>query len=119
MLFRSSWVISKITSVLKGLKGKWKPLDKFIDKILSFCKKIFTGLKNFVKKIFPDPVKLTGKQKLKRGAKAGGIAVGLTYGIEKGVEAYTGVSIKDTEAMGKTMQTYDEIYGDTDPFDNW
>jgi len=35
------------------------------------------------------------------------------------VEAYTGVSIKDTEAMGKTMQTYDEIYGDTDPFDNW
>ena len=115
----ASWVISKITSVLKGLKGKWKPLDKFIDKILSFCKKIFTGLKNFVKKIFPDPVKLTGKQKLKRGAKAGGIAVGLTYGIEKGVEAYTGVSIKDTEAMGKTMQTYDEIYGDTDPFDNW
>ena len=115
----ASWVISKITSVLKGLKEKWKPLDKFIDKILSFCKKIFTGLKNFVKKIFPDPVKLTGKQKLKRGAKAGGIAVGLTYGIEKGVEAYTGVSIKDTEAMGKTMQTYDEIYGDTDPFDNW
>jgi len=115
----ASWVISKLTTVLKGLKGKWKPLDKFIDKIISFCKKIFTGLKNFVKKIFPDPVKLTGKQKLKRGAKAGGLAVGLTYGIEKGVEAYTGVSIKDTEAMSKTMQTYDEIYGDTDPFDNW
>lgn len=79
----ASWVISKITSVLKGLKGKWKPLDKFIDKIISFCKKIFTGLKNFVKKMFPDPVKLTGKQKLKRGATAGATAVGITYGAEK------------------------------------
>jgi len=99
----ASWVISKITSVLKGLKGKWKPLDKFIDKILSFCKKIFTGLKNFVKKIFPDPVKLTGKQKLKRGVKAGGAATTIMYGIDKYSEK------KGKESALKVDQAIDNI----------
>jgi hypothetical protein len=99
----ASWVISKITSVLKGLKGKWKPLDKFIDKILSFCKKIFTGLKNFVKKIFPDPVKLTGKQKVKRGVKAGGAATTIMYGIDKYSEK------KGKESALKVDQAIDNI----------
>ncbi len=99
----ASWVISKITSVLKGLKGKWKPLDKFIDKIISFCKKIFTGLKNFVKKIFPDPVKLTGKQKVKRGVKAGGAATTIMYGIDKYSEK------KGKESALKVDQAIDNI----------
>ena len=100
----ASWVISKITSVLKGLKGKWKPLDKFIDKIISFCKKIFTGLKNFVKKIFPETVKLTGKQKLKRGVKAGGVATGLVYGIDKYSEKK---GKESSEKIGKSIDNID------------
>jgi hypothetical protein len=99
----ASWVISKITSVLKGLKGKWKPLDKFIDKILSFCKKIFTGLKNFVKKIFPETTKLTGKQKLSRGVKAGGVTTGIMYGIDKYSEK------KGEESALKVDQAIDNI----------
>jgi len=107
----ASWVISKITSVLKGLKGKWKPLDKFIDKILSFCKKIFTGLKNFVKKLFPETKKLTGKQKLKRGVKAGGAATGIMYGIDKYSEK------KSKESASKVDQAIDNIDLSTAEFD--
>ena len=107
----ASWVISKITSVLKGLKGKWKPLDKFIDKIISFCKKVFTGLKNFVKKLFPETGKLTGKQKLTRGAKAGGISTGIMYGIDKYSEK------KGKESAEKVSQSIDNIDLSTAEFD--
>ena len=107
----ASWVISKITSVLKGLKGKWKPLDKFIDKIISFCKKVFTGLKNFVKKLFPATKKLTPKQKLSRGVKAGGVATGIMYGIDKYSEK------KGEESSKKVDQAIDNIDLSTAEFD--
>ena len=107
----ASWAISKITSVLKGLKGKWKPLDKFIDKIISFCKKVMTGLKNFVKKLFPETGKLTGKQKLSRGVKAGGAATGIMYGIDKYSEK------KGKESSEKVDQAIDNIDLSTAEFD--
>ena len=99
----ASWVISKITSVLKSLKGKWKPLDAFINKIISFCKKVFTGLKNFAKKLFPETTKLTSKQKLSRGVKAGGAATGIMYGIDKYSEK------KGKESASKVDQAIDNI----------
>ena len=99
----ASWVIGKITKALTSIKGKWSALDKFIDKIVSFCKKIFTGLSNFVKKVFPDPVKLTAKQKLSRGVKAGGAATGLMYGIDKYAEK------KGKESSEKIDQAIDNI----------
>ncbi len=107
----ASWVISKITSILKKLKGKWKPLDKFIDKIISFCKKVFTGLKNFVKKVFPETKKLTSKQKLSRGVKAGGAATGIMYGIDKYSEK------KGEESSKKVDQAIDNIDLSTAEFD--
>lgn len=107
----ASWVISKITSILKKLKGKWKPLDKFIDKIISFCKKVFTGLKNFAKKLFPETSKLTAKQKLSRGVKAGGAATGIMYGIDKYSEK------KGKESAQSVDQAIDNIDLSTAEFD--
>lgn len=107
----ASWVIGKITKALTSLKGKWSALDKFIDKIVSFCKKIFNGLSNFVKKIFPDPVKLTGKQKLQRGATAGATATGIMYGIDKYAEK------KGKESSEKVDQAIDNIDLSTAEFD--
>ena len=113
----TQWITSKIKSVLSKLKGKWSALDKFINKITGFLSKAVKKIKDFVIKMFPDTTGLTAKQKLSRGVKAGTTAGALIYGIEKGVEAYTGVSAEDAENFEKTMQVYDELYDDKDPFD--
>ena len=77
--------ISKLKGLLKGLKGKWKPLDTFIDKILSSAKWVMGKLQSFFKKLFPGDLTtgLTRTQKTKRGVAAAGISGGLMYGIEK------------------------------------
>ena len=77
--------ISKLTGFLKGLKGKWKPLDTFIDKILSSAKWVLGKLQSFFKKLFPGDLTtgLTRAEKAKRGATAAGVSGGLMYGIEK------------------------------------
>ena len=77
--------ISKLTGFLKGLKGKWKPLDTFIDKILSSAKWVMGKLQSFFKKLFPGDLTtgLTRAEKAKRGAAAAGVSGGLMYGIEK------------------------------------
>lgn len=115
----ASSLIGTLTKYLKGLKGKWKPLDSFIDRIISMATGVFNWLKKWILKIFPETGPLTTKQKVVRGSKAAAVAGGTMYGIEKGVEAYTGVSAKDAENFAQTMKVYDDIYGDEDPFDTW
>ena len=116
-----SSLVSKLTGFLKGLKGKWTPLDTFIDKILSAANWVLGKLQSFFKKLFPGDLTtgLTRAEKAKRGATAAGIAGGLIYGIDKGVEMYTGHSLEDMENFEKTMDNYNKLYGDTDPFDTW
>ena len=115
----TSPLVGKLTTLLKGLKGKWKPLDVFIDKIISMATGVFNWLKKKILKMFPDPTELTAKEKVIRGASAGVTSAGTAYGFEKGFEALTGVSIKDAENFNQTMNVYNDIYGDKDPFDTW
>jgi len=91
-----SSIIGTIKKVLTGLKGKWKPLDKFIDKILSMLNRVFTSLKKFVSKVFPGPETLTKKQRVVRGIKGGAVAGGLMYGIEKVTGGGEKSSVEDT-----------------------
>ena len=72
-----------------------------------------------MKKVSGGVVRKTGMDAVKTGTKAAAVVGGLSYGIEKGIEAYTGMSKKDTENMSTTMDTYNDIYGDKDPFDTW
>ena len=80
-----SSLVSKLTGMLKGLKGKWKPLDVFIDKILSAANWVLGKLQSFFKKLFPGDVTtgLTRAERVKRGTTAAGLSGGLMYGIEK------------------------------------
>lgn len=98
-------VMGTIKKALTGLKGKWKPLDTFIDKILSMANRVFTSLKNFVMKMFPETGKLTTKQKLVRGTKAGATAGGLMYGIEK---------VGDTINGGDKDSSVDDVFNNLD-----
>jgi len=127
---------TKLKKVESMILKKWPSGGKFIAKIIggfgNVMKKLQTylgkinstaNLRNVDKVIKPGkgfvPTVKTGKEFLKKGAVAGGIAGGLSYGIEKGVEMYTGHSVKDMENFEKTMDNYNELYGDTDPFDTW
>ena len=125
-----------LKSVQASISKKWPSGAKFINKILGGFEKVVkklqdylggilkrSTLKNIDKVVKPGkgfvPTVKTGKEFMKKAAVAGGTAAGLSYGIEKGVEMYTGHSVKDMENFEKTMKTYDDIYGDTDPFDTW
>lgn len=116
-----SSLVGKLTKMLQGLKGKWKPLDGFIDKIISMASSVMTNMRKFFNFLFPGDLTagLTKKQIAKRGATSAAVAGGLVYGMEKGVEAYTGIPAKDQENIMGTMKVYQDIYGDTDPFDTW
>ena len=121
----ASSLIGKLTTFLKGLKGKWKPLDAFIDKIISMATGVFNWLKKWVLKIFPETGPLTAKQKVTRGATAAAVSGGIVYGIEKGVKGYgmykTGLSSDQYDAAELNQRTYDELiktkYGGKGPFD--
>lgn len=99
-----SWLMNKIKSVLGGLKGKWKALDRFIDKILGFANKVFNGLKKFANKLFPAPETVTRTQRLKRGATAGATAVGITYGIDSYAKSK---GEKEAEKLDQAIDTLD------------
>lgn len=116
-----SSLVSRLTKILQGLKGKWKPLDGFIDKVISMASSVMTKMRKFFNFLFPGDltVGLTKKQIAKRGATSAAVAGGLVYGMEKGVEVYTGIPAKNQENIMGTMKVYQDIYGDTDPFDTW
>jgi hypothetical protein len=80
-----SSLVSKLTGMLKGLKGKWKPLDAFIDKIISMASSVMNNMRKFFNFLFPGSLTtgLTKTQKLQRGVTSGAVAGGLVYGIEK------------------------------------
>lgn len=126
----------KLKGVATKIKSKWSTGFKWIGSILgglgnvikklqTYCGKLIktSNLKG-VKNMKNTPGKgfvtrKTGMDAVKTGTKAAAVVGGLSYGIEKGMEAYTGISKKDSENMSKTMTTYDELYGDKDPFDTW
>lgn len=80
-----SSLIGKLTKMLQGLKGKWKPLDGFIDKVISMASSVMGNMRKFFNFLFPGDltVGLTKKQIAKRGATSAAVAGGLVYGIEK------------------------------------
>lgn len=103
----------KLTKMLQGLKGKWKPLDSFIDRIISMAGRVFDSLKNFVSKVFPETGTLTTKQKVVRGTKAATVLGGMMYGIEK----VTGQDqvLKNKQNLNQTFQNLDVSTLDIDP----
>ena len=124
----------KLKGVATKIKTKWPTgfkwigsilggLGRVIKKLQTYCGKLIKtsnlkGVKN-MKKVSGGVVRKTGMDAVKTGTKAAAVVGGLSYGIEKGIEAYTGMSKKDTENMSTTMDTYNDIYGDKDPFDTW
>ena len=133
ILKASKSAAGKLKSVANHIKGKWPAGFKWIGSILgglgNVIKKLQTYCGKLIKTSSKEGIRMTkvsgglptrtGMDAVKTGTKAAAVVGGLSYGIEKGIEAYTGMSKKDTENMSTTMDTYNDIYGDKDPFDTW